>query len=460
MSGFSSKYRHIYGDSAKGKDQYSDIKNCLTSGESSYIKANPRFWAYGKGSGGAPVYIHKLTDVGRTGSKGFYISTHKGRLVDFDFHPFIDTLIATAADDCKININKFPVDGMTENIKSAEISCKGHKKKISLISFNPSANNILASASYDRTIKIWNIENAACVASMDAKESIYSVAWNKDGSQIASTSKDKVLRLWDPRSPDASSSIVGAFGGIKSTKCFFVNAFGWVGATGFGKTAKRELKLWDVRNTEKPVYNKSIDAAASVLLPHMDNDLNVLYLAGKGDNSLSYYELRNDDKICHYLSLYRDGIPQKGGGWVPKRGLSVMKCEVQRFLKLTKDSVVPISFIVPRKSGGDVFQEDIFPQCASSKPGLSADEWSAGNNSEPKTMSMDPDDRKDEDQGDVTWVKRKTYEEVVAENMELLKKVKVLEDEVASLKAQSGGGAVVNDEEAKEMDVEKAADDE
>merc|ERR1712087_142479 len=129
-----------------------------------------------------------------------------------------------------------------------------------------------------------------------------------------------------------------------------------------------------------------------------------------------------------------------------------MKCEVQRFLKLTKDSVVPVSFIVPRKSGGDVFQEDIFPACASPKPALSADEWNAGNNAEPKTMSLDPDDRKDEDQqGDVTFTKRKTYDEVVAENMELVRQVQALEEEVARLKAQLGG----DEAEAKEMDVEQ-----
>ncbi len=39
----------------------------------------------------------------------------------------------------------------------------------------------------------------------------------------------------------------------------------------------------------------------------------------------------------HYLTEYRDGTPQKGGGWVFKRGLDVMKCEVERYLKVTKD---------------------------------------------------------------------------------------------------------------------------
>jgi len=450
MSGYSSKFRHIYGDAAKGKDQYSDIKNALTSGESQYVKANAKFFAYGKASGGAPLYIRKLTEVGRTKANTKSISTHKGRLTDFDFHPFVETLVATAADDCKVNINKFPKEGITEQIQKAEIEIKGHKKKLCLVKFNPAANNIIASASYDRTVKVFNIENAACLNTFDQfKDNIYSMAWNRNGSQLAVTSKDKCLRIYDPRKPDEAQGVVGAFGGIKSTKCFWVNAFGWVGSTGFSKGAKREIKMWDPRNIEKPIYEIGLDNQASVLIPEVDDDLNILYLAGKGDNSVSWYEFRNDDKMLHYLSLYRDSTPQKGGGWIYKRGVNVMKCEVMRYLKLTKDSVIPISFIVPRKSGGDVFQEDIFPNCLSAKPAQSADEWSAGGNVDPNTMSMDPDDRKDEDIGgnDVEFTKRATYDEVVAENNKLKQRIKALEEELSALK---GGG----DEEKGDDDAE------
>eukprot|EP00484_Ammonia_sp_Unknown_P019886 CAMPEP_0197026456 /NCGR_PEP_ID=MMETSP1384-20130603/6533_1 /TAXON_ID=29189 /ORGANISM="Ammonia sp." /LENGTH=460 /DNA_ID=CAMNT_0042455121 /DNA_START=158 /DNA_END=1540 /DNA_ORIENTATION=+ len=460
MSGFTSKFRHIWGDCAKQKDSYSDIKNALTSGESQYVKANARFLAYGKTAGGAPIYVRLLSNPGRTAASPNYVATHKGKLTDFDFHPFIDNMIATAGDDCKVNINKFPKEGLTEKVTKAENEIKGHRKKISLILFNPSANSIIASASYDRTVKIFNIENAATVATFDqCQDNIYSMAWNRDGSMLAVTGKDKCLRVYDPRKADDAITINEAFGGIKSSKCFFVNAFGWVGSTGFSKTAKRELKIWDPRNTEKPVYAQGLDNQASVLCPHVDDDLNILYLAGKGDNSVSYYELRNDDKVCHYLSLYRDSVPQKGGGWVFKRGLDVMKCEVQRFLKLTKEAIIPISFVVPRKSGGDVFQEDIFPPCVSGKPGLSADEWSAGNNADPPTMSMDPDDRKDMEDGDdeVQFTKQATYDDVVAENMQLKQRVKQLEDEVAALKAQLGGGDAADggNEQAADADAEQ-----
>eukprot|EP01083_Nonionella_stella_P041160 111625_1 len=437
MSGYSSKFRHIYGDSSKKAEQYSDIKNPLCSGESQYVKANARFWAVGKPTGGGPVLIKKLEELGRVKANSGVVATHKGKLTDFDFHPFVDTIIATGADDCKVNVNKFPLEGLTENVTKAAQELKGHRKKISVIQFNPSAANIIASASYDRTCKVWNIENGAQISNFDTfRDNIYSIAWNGDGSMLATTSKDKVIRIFDPRKTEESMKIDGAFGGMKSSKCFWANSFGWVGATGFSKSSKRELKVWDVRNLEKPIFDKGLDNMSSILIPHMDDDLNVLYLAGKGDNSVSYYEARNDSKIMNYLSAYRDGEPQKGGGWVPKRALKVMKCEVQRYLKLTQESLIPISFIVPRKAGGDVFQEDIYPHCLSAKPSQSADEWASGSNAEPNRMNMDPEERKEDDGGadDIVF---KSMEQVVAENTELKKRIKELEAEVAQLK---GGG--------------------
>lgn len=57
-------------------------------------------------------------------------------------------------------------------------------------------------------------------------------------------------------------------------------------------------------------------------------------------------------------------------------------------------------------------------------------------------MSMDPDDRKDDEDagGDIAFTKKASYDEVVQENIQLKQKIKQLEDEIAALKASSGGG--------------------
>ncbi len=152
-----------------------------------------------------------------------------------------DTLVATGAGDCKVNVTQFPLDLLTENINQAAMELKGYRKKISLVKFNPAANNpdIIASA-YDRTVKVFNIENAILSNYDQFKDSVYSIIWNKDGSMLATTCKDKILRVYDLRKPDEATIIAGAFGGIKATKYYFVNAFNWIDSTGFNKSAKRE----------------------------------------------------------------------------------------------------------------------------------------------------------------------------------------------------------------------------
>lgn len=51
-----------------------------------------------------------------------------------------------------------------------------------------------------------------------------------------------------------------------------------------------------------------------------------------------------------FLSMYQSKDPQRGMGYMPKRELEYMKCEVMRYYKLqTKGLVEPVSMTVPRK---------------------------------------------------------------------------------------------------------------
>merc|ERR1712137_760343 len=71
-----------------------------------------------------------------------------------------------------------------------------------------------------------------------------------------------------------------------------------------------------------------------MLMPNYDSDLCILYLAGKGDGNVRYYELSDDGGFMHFLSEYKSNVSQTGMGWVPKRGLDIESAEVARLLKL------------------------------------------------------------------------------------------------------------------------------
>lgn len=71
--------------------------------------------------------------------------------------------------------------------------------------------------------------------------------------------------------------------------------------------------------------------------------------AVQGDGNIRYYEIVDEAPFIFPISEYRSTVPSKGVAMVPKRGLDVLKCETTRLLKLTSNSVEPLSFIVPRK---------------------------------------------------------------------------------------------------------------
>ena len=102
----------------------------------------------------------------------------------------------------------------------------------------------------------------------------------------------------------------------------------------------------------------------------LDHDTHMIYIAGKGDGNVRYYELLDEHPYVFYLSQFISGAPQRGFGIVPKRGCVTTQCEIFRFYKLhaTKDIIEPISMIVPRKS--ESFQDDIYPETQAPVPSL------------------------------------------------------------------------------------------
>ncbi len=87
----------------------------------------------------------------------------------------------------------------------------------------------------------------------------------------------------------------------------------------------------------------------SMLIPYFDADASMLYLAGKGDGNIRYYEWVSEDKSLTYLSEYKSTDPLRGIAFLPKRALAVNETEVARIYKVHPTMVEPISFKVPRK---------------------------------------------------------------------------------------------------------------
>jgi len=421
-------FKHLFADTPKPEFTYQDVKNPYTSGEGCYAAASATLFGVSLGGGGGPVLVHRHDKPGRLATGHRVVNVHKGKVLDFKFNPFINNVLATASEDasvCVTEVNEFPSE-MKENILQPDVKMSGHSKKVHLLSWHPTAMNVLASSSWDKTIKLWNVATAECVQTYDSlKDNTLSMEFNADGSLLATTTKSKLMKLFDPRQPEKCVAEFECCGGAKSSKVFWAEKVGYLGVTCFNKMAKRKIRIWDLKKLDgKPVKEDVVDQMASVLMPYFDPDTSILFTAGKGDGSVSYYTL-TQDKGYKLISAYRNPDPQRGGCWVPKRALDTTKCEVARFLKLTKNAVIPLSFCVPRKTGADVFQEDIYPDCFAGVPSMTTDEYLSGNNAAQVLMSMNPAKR--EDVAKVVFEKKQTYSELAAENEQLKARIAELE---------------------------------
>jgi len=384
----SSKYRHVFGTVFKKEDCYDEIKVSRNAWDSNFIAASSTFFAViWEAAGGGSFLVQDYKKVGKCDAKTPLVTGHKAAVLDLDFNPFNDNMVGSASEDCTVKIWTIPEGGFTDNVSTPAQTLNGHKRKVGLLKFNPVANNVLATAGGDYAIKIWNIEQGETIHHNEAHAAdlIQSLEWKFNGSLLATSSKDKKIRILDPRA-DKTVAETEAHQGVKASRVCWLGRRDKLFSVGHSKTSEREFALWDVRDFTKPLTRTNIDSASGLIMPFFDADNSVLYLGGKGDGNIRYYEIVDEAPYIHFLSEFKSATPQRGMCLIPKRAVNTSECEVARMLKVSVKMVEPISFQVPRKS--DIFQDDLYPDCFSGDPSLTIAEWVSGKDAEPKLVSM------------------------------------------------------------------------
>ncbi|CDR98933.1 probable CRN1-a coronin, that promotes actin polymerization and crosslinking to microtubules [Sporisorium scitamineum] len=401
-----SKYRHVYPNVAKKEACYENVKVSNNAWDTNLVAANGKYISINwNASGGGAFAVLPVNRPGKLNDIYPLCRGHTATVLDTAFSPFEDNFVASASDDGTIGLWKIDdanFDQLEWSDKERERNggvkdfepiarVSGGGRKIGQVVWHPTASNVLAAATGDHVIKLFDVSNASTAASSPSislrgfTDTIQSLDWDWTGTTLIATSRDRKIRTFDPRQGENPVQVADSHGGIKGARVVWCGDKDRAITTGFSKMSDRQMFLWDTNNLASgPLKQVTLDTSSGIIMPFW-SDNNIVFLAGKGDGNIRYYELENDE--LHYLTESKSSEPQRGLTFVGRRFLNTDENEIAKAYKITGTTIQPVSFCVPRKAEG--FQSDIFPPAPSAEPALTASEFFNGKRAPRNMISLE-----------------------------------------------------------------------
>lgn len=151
-------------------------------------------------------------------------------------------------------------------------------RKIGQVLFHPTAAHVLASASGEHTVKVWDLSHTEDAKSVlvGHGDAIQCIAFNPTGTLLATTCRDRKLRLFDPRVGGEAVRITDGHGGIKGSRVAWMGDLDKIATTGFSKMSDRQVGIWETGGLGS-VKTISLDQSSGVVMPFW-TDNNILFL--------------------------------------------------------------------------------------------------------------------------------------------------------------------------------------
>jgi len=126
----------------------------------------------------------------------------------------------------------------------------GHKEAVSGLAWLGEGD--LASASWDHTIKIWDMEMGGLKTELVGNKAFFSISYSNLNRTLLASSADRSVRMYDPRSQEGSL-----------VKAVFTSHVGWVSSVSWAPQGEnlfvsashdQLVKMWDNRSYKTPLY--------------------------------------------------------------------------------------------------------------------------------------------------------------------------------------------------------------
>uniref|UniRef100_A0A8C1TD63 Coronin n=1 Tax=Cyprinus carpio TaxID=7962 RepID=A0A8C1TD63_CYPCA len=383
--GPSSKFRHIQGAVLHRDTHITNLRglHLTTPGECDGFCANGQRVAVPLAIAGGQIAVFELSQPGKLPDTA--LPTIQNSV---NVYPF------RTGDDAKIRVWQIPKGGLTETLTEPECVLRGHTEKIYSIKFHPHASGLLASSSYDLTVRLWSLGTGEEVKRLSGhQDQIFGIAWSPDGKLLATVCKDGKVRLYDPRKSTLPIQEGPGPEGHRGARVVWVCDGKYLLVSGFDSRSERQLYLFSAESLASgSVASVPADVSPSTLIPFYDPDTSVLILTGKGDTRVYTYEILPEAPYFMECSSFHSSEPHKGLCFLPKTECDVRDVEVARAIRLGKSTIEPVAFRVPRVKK-EFFQDDVFPETAVWwEASLTAAAWLSGSNGQHRKISLQPKD--------------------------------------------------------------------
>jgi WD40 repeat protein len=110
----------------------------------------------------------------------------------------------------------------------------GHSQVVEALAFGPTGSDLLASGSDDTTARLWSVSGLSSVAVLQHPDQVHGLAFNHDGSKLATACFDGAARLWGTGGSSGAQKPIGTLrGGTKLETVAFDPAKSFVATGGW-----------------------------------------------------------------------------------------------------------------------------------------------------------------------------------------------------------------------------------